>query len=483
MGVESVENKEVEEPTGSRTGSSSAAEDVEDARDDISIGPVPIIVDQTQRPASTSSGTRAPINVPRSERRGWLASLSIIKEVEDPKDYARSTKWAITAIVAAAAAAAPMGSGIVLPALSDIERVFNASAFTTNLSISFYMLSMAIFPLWWSSFSETLGRRTIYLSSFLVYFVFNVLSAESQNISMFIAMRVFAGGASASVQAVGAGTIADVWDVRERGRAMGIFYLGPLCGPLISPIVGGALAEGLGWSSIMWFQVIFGAIIWFLILFFLPETLKARKSLAAEAEQEVMASVTGEKNNLEAGETGGGTTLTRVSTKQSVKIKTKKYVAMTRRCLVDPLAIILNLRSPAVALTVYYASVTFGCLYVLNISVEQTFSSKPYGYSTIIVGLMYIPNSLGYFVSSLLGGKWVDHIMHREARKAGRYDENGKLVFRPEDRMRENVWLGAFMYPTALIWYGWSVQEGVFWLCPVSTSSTPVSKRTNGKLI
>jgi hypothetical protein len=144
---------------------------------------------------------------------------------------------------------------------------------------------------------------------------------------------------------------------------------------------------------------------------------------------------------------------------------------MLRLCFIDPLAIVLNLRFPAVALTVYYASITFGCLYVLNVSVQQTFGAEPYGFSTIIVGLLYIPNSLGYVVSSLLGGKWVDFIMHREARKAGRYDEKGKLIFQPEDRMRENAWLGAFMYPAALFWYGWSAQEGVFWFCPVSLLS------------
>lgn len=93
-----------------------------------------------------------------------------------------------------------------------------------------YMLSMSLFPLWWSSFSETLGRRTIYLVSFVLFVVFSILSALSNSIAMLIVMRILGGGAAASVQAVGAGTIADIWESKERGRAMGIFYLGPLMG-------------------------------------------------------------------------------------------------------------------------------------------------------------------------------------------------------------------------------------------------------------
>lgn len=122
--------------------------------------------------------------------------------------------------------------------------------------------------------------------------------------AMLIVMRVLGGGAAASVQAVGmslflfmcrttlqlhdllptilfvqpltspgAGSVADIWEVRERGRAMGIFYLGPLLGPLLAPIIGiffdhtlhlqstdihssgGALAQAWGWRSTRMCQI------------------------------------------------------------------------------------------------------------------------------------------------------------------------------------------------------------------------------------
>ena len=108
----------------------------------------------------------------------------------------------------------------------------------------------------------------------------------------------------------------------------------------------------------------------------------------------------------------------------------------------------------------YYASITFGCLYLLNISIETTFSKAPYNFTTIEVGLSYIPASVGYLLASLFGGRWTDKIMAREARRAKRYDEKGKLIYRPADRMRENAWIAAFLYPCALIWYGWTAEKG-----------------------
>ncbi|KAF2399627.1 MFS general substrate transporter [Trichodelitschia bisporula] len=404
------------------------------------------------RPESRASTTFAVPVVPKHLRRGLFARFALIPETPQPTLYTRRTKWSITALIALCAAAAPMGSAIIMPSLLIIASDFNSSPTVTNLAVALYMLSMSIFPLWWSSFSETLGRRTIYVVSFTLFVLFSILSAVSNSIGMLIVMRVLSGGAAASVQAVGAGTIADIWEPRERGRAMGIFYLGPLCGPLFAPIIGGALAQGLGWRSTQWFTAIYGAVVLAALIFLLPETLRQKEVKMPEAKEE--------KERPSA-------SLRRTTTAVSVVQGTKRTAAILRRCFLDPLRIILLLRFPAVAITVYYASITFGSLYFLNISVEETFSDPPYGFSTLIVGLCYIPMSVGYILASVGGGRWLDHIMKREARKADRIDADGKLIFRPEDRMRENAWMSAVMFPLALVWYGWSAEKHTHWIVPL----------------
>ncbi|KAJ5109223.1 hypothetical protein N7456_005898 [Penicillium angulare] len=393
-----------------------------------------------------------PIVVPRLKRRGLLGQLALVAEIENPRTYSRNMKWFITFIVALAGILAPLGSSIFFPSLSQVSKELSTTPTLTNLSISLYMLAMSIFPLWWSSFSERLGRRTIYIASFLLFVLFNVLSAISNTIGMLIVMRMLMGGASASVQAVGAGTIADMWDVQERGRAMSIFYLGPLCGPLLAPIIGGLLAQRWGWRSTLWFSAVFGALILIFIIFALPETLTVQKPILPPVDED-------ENDPISR-------PLSRVSTQQMVK-STTRWLKFLKISFIDPLKIVSYLQYVPVLLSVYYGSIAFGSLFVLNVSIEDTFGKPPYNFSTIVIGLLYIPNSLGYFIASVFGGRWMDSIMQREAKKANRYDEKGRLIFHPEDRMRENAWLGAFFYPAALIWYGWAVDRGVFWLAPM----------------
>lgn len=181
--------------------------------------PNEVDIEASRQVSRHGSGLNQPAKVPRSHRRGLFGRLTILAEVEDPKLYPRATKWFITFVVAIAGMAAPLGSTIVfgedvllpthrtpanhLPceaALSEITIDFETTPTITNLSVSLFLLSMAFFPLWWSSFSERFGRRTIYLLSFSLFTLWSVLAANSTNISMLVVMRLLEGGAASSVQ-------------------------------------------------------------------------------------------------------------------------------------------------------------------------------------------------------------------------------------------------------------------------------------------
>ncbi|KUI68027.1 MFS antiporter QDR3 [Cytospora mali] len=375
--------------------------------------------------------TRALVIVPRSERRGLFGHFAIIPEVTNPYDYGHGTKWAMTIIVALAAATSSTGTSIFYPALGMVAKDLHTSRTVANLTLAFYLLAMAFTPLWWSAFSEKLGRRTIYMLSFSLFMVFSILSAVSVNIAMLIVFRVLTGGASASVQAVGAGTVSDIWEPKQRGKAMGIFYLGPLCGPGLAPIIGGALAQGLGWRSTLWFLVIFGGVLLLLIFFCLPETLKRK---------------------------------TQVDLDNEAAAARKPRATQIFRKFVDPIKVLTLLRYPPVLISVFSAATAFSALYVVNVSVQAVFETSPYNFTTVEVGLLYLAPTLGYAVASLLGGRWIDYIMVREAKKAGRFDADGKPIYLPEDRMKENIWLAASLYPAGLIWYGWSVDKALPWI-------------------
>jgi hypothetical protein len=80
----------------------------DDEREENTTGAV--VRPQSSRASSIFSRSRAV--VPRRQRRGLFGGLAVIPEIERPHEYTVKTKWTITAIIALAAAAAPMGAGI-----------------------------------------------------------------------------------------------------------------------------------------------------------------------------------------------------------------------------------------------------------------------------------------------------------------------------------------------------------------------------------
>ena len=235
---------------------------------------------QAQAPRDQSDNTRNSVDedenpyVPRKERRGLFPLICLVPEKKEPHDYHPRIKDLIVFTIAFAAMVGPMGGSIFLPAMQDISKSLNTTRDIVNISYGLYVLSLGIFPLWWSSISEQFGRRTVYIISFTAYVGFLIGCAMSTSIGMLMGFRILSGAGAAAVQAVGAGTIGDLYVTTQRGTAMGYFYLGPLVGPLIGPLAGGAIVTKWGWRGTQWFLMIVTSAILILLLLVLPETLR-----------------------------------------------------------------------------------------------------------------------------------------------------------------------------------------------------------------
>ena len=76
---------------------------------------------------------------------------------------------------------------------------------------------------------------------------------------------------SAHVQ-VGGGVLGDCWRPEERGKAVALYSLAPLLGPVVGPIAGAWIAERSTWRWVFWSTTIVDAGIQILGLFFLQES-------------------------------------------------------------------------------------------------------------------------------------------------------------------------------------------------------------------
>ncbi|KAK4509398.1 uncharacterized protein ATC70_007749 [Mucor velutinosus] len=223
-----------------------------------------------------------------NQKKGYVKSivakvLGDIYSSDDPQLYSPTKKNTIVLLIALISINGSMAQLIYLPGILQMADNLNASLPAIDSTVSAYVVFAGIAPLFWSSMSDAYGRKPMYIYSLSIGIVASVICAFSKNIVMLVIFRAVQACGATSGQALGAGVISDLFDVTRRGKAYGVFFVGPLFGTVVGPTVGSLLCQYLGWQATFYFIAIFAGLLLIMLIFLLPETL--RKSATSKKEQ------------------------------------------------------------------------------------------------------------------------------------------------------------------------------------------------------
>jgi multidrug resistance protein len=176
---------------------------------------------------------------------------------ENPVNWSRKKKWLNMFSISFLTLLTPLTSSIVAPAQGPVMKEFQiTSRILASFVVSIYLVGFAFGPLFLAPLSEIYGRLRIYQIGTFIFVIWNVAGALAPNIGALLAFRLLAGISGSSPITLGAGSIADMFALEERGLALSIYGLGPLLGPIIGPIAGGFLSEARSWRWIFWLLTI-----------------------------------------------------------------------------------------------------------------------------------------------------------------------------------------------------------------------------------
>jgi MFS family permease len=111
------------------------------------------------------------------------------------------------------------------------------SSTVSVLTVSIYMLGFAFGSLLMAPISELYGRFWIFNICNVVFLAMNIGCAATHDLGGFLICRFLAGVVGSAPLTIGGGTIADVTEPEDRGKAMSGFGLGPLLGPVSTPML------------------------------------------------------------------------------------------------------------------------------------------------------------------------------------------------------------------------------------------------------
>lgn len=281
--------------------------------------------------------------------------------------------------------------------------------------------------------SEARGRKAVYILTSPIFLLFTVGAGLSNDITSFLVCRFFASTWGSPALAVGAGTVADLWDMRQGGGLAAIlivqtFFLGPSLGPLIG---GYALQTRGNWKWSMWVTLLISGPLYFSMLF-VDETSK-KEILRRRAA----------KRGLPP------------PPKPAPLVALKILFVVT---LYRPMEMLLV--EPIVAFIALYAAFAFGVLFMFFSAYPYVFQ-RVYGFTTGQVGLTF----LGIFLGTLLA-VLTFYIFDRTLYAKAKRRALPRTIPPPEERMYTSM-AGSIGIPASLFWFAWTAREDIHWISPV----------------
>ncbi|MFE0028475.1 multidrug effflux MFS transporter [Amycolatopsis sp. NPDC059021] len=167
----------------------------------------------------------------------------------------------------------PLSIDMYLPALPAMAGDLRAADTTVQLTLTAFIVGLAIGQLVLGPLSDMLGRRRPLIAGLVLYVLGSVLCALSPNAELLITARgVQAIGAAAGI-VIARATVRDLFSGIAMTKFFSVLMLVNGLAPILAPIIGGQLLNWTSWHGVFVTLAVFGALLLIVVVLALPEPL------------------------------------------------------------------------------------------------------------------------------------------------------------------------------------------------------------------
>ena len=195
----------------------------------------------------------------------------MIKKQDNEPNFSRQPQLVI---LIAIAAIGPMAMNILIPSIPKLMGIFNSSYGSVQVTLTAYLISMAIAQLFVGPLSDRFGRRPVVLFGSGICFCGTLICVFATQIEYLIFGRI--------IQAIGACTglvmsrtiIRDVHGMERAASMIAYVTMAMVVVPMLSPTLGGVLDNTFGWRASFIFVAIYAVLLFIICATSLGETHK-----------------------------------------------------------------------------------------------------------------------------------------------------------------------------------------------------------------
>lgn len=169
-------------------------------------------------------------------------------------------------------ATAPFATDMYLPVLPHIAGEFGVEQVVAQFTLTGFFVGMAFGQLLIGPVSDVVGRRRLLLWSAGLALVASVLAALAPGIGVLILARILQGLGGGACNVLARSVVPDLLSGSAAAKTFSVLMAIGGIAPAIAPVIGGLLAEPVGWRGIFWTLTGLHAVQLLLAFLLVPET-------------------------------------------------------------------------------------------------------------------------------------------------------------------------------------------------------------------
>lgn len=179
---------------------------------------------------------------------------------------------AITGCIILAVIMQALDTTIANVALPHMQGSVAASNEQISWVLTSYIVAAAIMTPPSGYLTSRFGRKRVLLVSVAGFIVTSMLCGAAQSLEQIVIFRLLQGCFGAALVPIAQAVMLDIFSLKERGTAMGVFGVAVMVGPVLGPVIGGWLTDQLNWRWIFYINLPLGALAFAGISYFMYET-------------------------------------------------------------------------------------------------------------------------------------------------------------------------------------------------------------------
>ncbi|MEO9132102.1 MAG: DHA2 family efflux MFS transporter permease subunit [Sphingomonas sp.] len=186
-------------------------------------------------------------------------------------------RWLVTIGVMGAMVMQILDTTIANVALPHMMTSLGATIDTVSWVLTSYIVATAIALPATGWLSDRFGSRNLFLFAVGAFVIASMLCGTAVSLEEMVVFRVFQGVAAAFINPLSQTAMLDINPPERQAKAMSVWGMGVMVGPIMGPVIGGWLTESYNWRWVFYVNVPVGALTFAILWFLLPSRpLRAR---------------------------------------------------------------------------------------------------------------------------------------------------------------------------------------------------------------